>query len=180
MAKNQVLFNYIENDLATEVSEYLYNYNENVYPNVTELYSDDNYFYEGTVRAVIATFLQNFIQMHQVACPGYLLVSEQPLPGWAVQRADIIITDLNEENIYYVVIEVKADFNVASAGDDMTKLLEQINEENIDYGFVFFMAADQQTANAQSNQLNNEVGNPDDLMAIGIPAVPPGDDMEDD
>src|SRR6185437_14727970 len=84
--------------LCTDVWNYLVQqHNPMVYTLVQNLYRDNKhgpFFYEGTVRAQIAHFLQVNIPANVPNAGDWIVISEQPydLYKW---RADILVRDIN-------------------------------------------------------------------------------------
>lgn len=133
--------------LCTDVWNYLVQqHNPLVYTLVQNLYrrnKNGDFFYEGTVRAQIAHFLQVNIPANVANGQDWIVVSEQPyeLYKW---RADILVRDINPNSGsagYTIVIEVKSDLNLESAQDDAAKLLQvkESKQVRIDEAYMFFV-----------------------------------------
>ena len=164
---------YIQNNLPADVWNYLVNdHKESTYPNVTQFFrknKNGDFFYEGTVRAQIAHFIEVNLPMNEVSPADWIVISEQPYPKLSNQRADIVIGNLTTVNPYDIIIEVKSDLNIESAKNDMGKMLDAL-DPNFQVGYMFFVSPPTAEVSAWVNQIEKSVGNPPYLHAIGISA----------
>ena len=170
---------YIQNLLSEDVYYYLVrNHQSGTYPHVQDLYRQNRngpFFYEGTVRAQIAHFIQNALPHHQEHHESWIVISEQPYPAAPNQRADVLIRDLDANHPYTIVIEVKADLNIESAIDDLYKLAEVLAHPDqrypINEGYVFSVCPPLTMLNDWLTQIGNRLPQkPPTLHVLGISA----------
>lgn len=154
---------YIKNGLIPELNDLLYAWQSNrLAPGYFNRTS--GWFYEGTIRAQIATHIQNYIKND---IGGWLVLSEQPYPGISDQRVDIWIVSPNDQTI---AIEVKADFILGSAENDYNKLLTA-NPREFNVGYAIF-CADADVAERWQRQVQIKPG--EEVYARAISRFPSG------
>jgi hypothetical protein len=130
--------------LTHDVATYLQTaHNPQKFPQVVKLYrggKKQEFFYEGTVRAQIAYFLQKNLAHYEGSDADWIVISEQPYSSYLEDgRADILLKRLTDN--YTVILEVKADLLLESAAADAEKLflLRQQKDSEIDEAYVFFV-----------------------------------------
>lgn len=159
--------------LCPDVWNYLVQqHNPEIYTLVKDLYRENkfgNFFYEGTVRAQIAHFLQVNIPNHVATAQDWMVISEQPyeLYKW---RADILVRNVNPNAAnpgYTIVIEVKSDLNLTSAQEDAFKLLQvqESKKVRIDEAYMFFVCPPTAEITKWKEQIEKSAKG---VVAIGI------------
>jgi hypothetical protein len=161
---------YIKGNLCTDVRNYLVvERSPEKYPAVQQLYrqnSNGNFFYEGTVRAQIAHFIQNNIPANETNALHWIVASEQPYEQFK-WRADILVRNITAPDDYTIVIEVKSDLNLESAIDDANKMVQARSQGmRIDEAYMFFVCPATADPAKWKEKIEKAVGN--GVVAIGI------------
>jgi hypothetical protein len=122
------------------------------------------WFREGTIQALFYTLILDFVAAQRWP---YLVLLEQPYPNYPnVERSDIMVVDTTSGQ--RLAVELKADFDIASATTDMEKL-EQLVNQGVLFAGVAVFCCEQDRLGSWLGQLTNF---PAAVKAAGIYKAP--------